>query len=171
MNESCETVRRALEDGQGDPSPEVAAHLQGCARCLAHSRVLTSLGRVAAVGGDERQVQRVLMALPRAPWQRRRLSTWLPLGAALVLVGSGLSMLGGVPAQSVVVGIPSMVGSLGGWLAGRALDVLTVAEGGRDALRALSAVAGAWVAAWLVMVAVGSGWAALRLARRREVGD
>jgi hypothetical protein len=171
MNERCETVRRALESGEGAPSPEVAAHLKTCTGCLAHARLLTSFGSAATAVADERYVRQVLMVLPPAPWQRRRVSTWLPLAGSLLLVGVGLSMLGGVPAQSVVAGIPAMMASLGGWLGGWALDMLTVAESGQDALRALSATAGAWFVAWLVMVALGSGWAALTLARRREAGD
>jgi hypothetical protein len=171
VNESCEKFRRALEDGEEAPSAEMAAHLEACALCAAHSRLLVSLGGVGPGGLEERRVQQLLMALPPAPWQRRRFSTWLPLALALTLVGVGVSMLGGVPAESVVVGIPGLLGNLGSWLGAWALDMLTVAESGKDALSALGAVAGAWLAAWLIMVALGSGWAAVALARRREAGD
>lgn len=112
-----------------------------------------------------------MSALPPARWQRRRLASWLPLAGSLALIVLGLAMLGGVPAGSVVSGVPSIAANLGGWIGGWALDLLTVAESGGAALRAFMAAAGAWFLAWLVMIGVGSGWAALTLARRRRTEE
>lgn len=165
MNEACIDVRRALEDGES--SPELAVHVQSCASCRAHSALLTSLAAAAPKEADEGAVQAILAARPVARWQRRRLSSWLPVAAGLALVAVGLALLGGVPASGAMALFPGALGGLA-TLAGSAVaDTLAVVRGSAEAVRAMVGAGGVWVVVWLLVAALGGGWGVLALARRR----
>jgi len=171
VNEACAVVRRSLEsDGPGERTG-VQGHLDGCPECRAHASLLDVLSQVEPGEADPETVRSVMAALPPAPWQRRRLSAWLPLAAGLALAACGLLLLGGVPASGVVAQLPAAAGGVLGWIASSALDALVAARGGSDAARALVAAGGLWVLVWLVLAAVGGSWAVMSLVARPRRGS
>lgn len=165
MNGTCIEVRRALEDGQ--TSPEQAVHVQGCAGCRLHAALLAALAAAAPREVDEGAVRAILAARPVARWQRRRVATWLPVAAGLLLVGVGLALLGGVPGSGAMALVPGAFGALAGLAGSAVADTLAVVRGSGEAVRALAGAGGVWVVVWLLVAALGGGWGVLALARRR----
>ena len=166
IDSACQAVRRALEDG-GDLVGGARLHLEACPSCRAHAAVLVTLDRLRVGEADSETVQRVMAALPPAPWRHRRLAAWLPIAAGLALFGLGLGLLGGIPAPGAVAALPGALGSLAGWLGSSLLDAVAAARGGAEAVRALLAVEGLSLVLWLLLTAAGSGLAVRALVRRR----
>jgi hypothetical protein len=156
-------VRRALE-GEGE-QPEVLAHVATCAACRAYADMLRLLADLEPAAPDAEAVDAILTSLPAAPWQRRRPATWLPLAAGLGLVVAGLGLVGGLPASGAVAAVPGAAGNLFGYLAAWFLDALAVVRDTSHALGIAVVVEGVGLLLWLAVVAVGSGWAAVALAR------
>lgn len=165
MSTTCNEVRRALEEGVSLPGLEV--HVAGCATCRAHAALLTTLAAAAPRQVDETTVAAILAARPVARWQRRRLTTWLPLAAGLALMVAGLALLGGVPGSGALALLPGALGGLVSLAAAAVADAWVVVRGGGEAMRALVGVGGGWVVVWLVVLALGGGWGVVALARRR----
>jgi hypothetical protein len=161
-------VRQSLEAGGGDG--EFRAHLEGCASCRAHAALLTVLGRLAPGEASEETVNRIVAALPPAPWQRRRLAAWLPLAAGFALAVVGLVLSGGIPAPDVMSSLPGVAGGVLGWILSSALDALAAARGGTDAARAMVATGGFSLLLWLAAAAVGGSWAVVALLGRTRGG-
>lgn len=170
MTPACSTARHAIEADAAELSAEIQTHLSECAECRTHAAVVCSLASLSPAPADDGAVAQIIAALPPARWQYRRVATWLPLAAALALVAVGLLLLGGVPAGSFVAAIPSAASGVLGWIGTWALDTMVVARGSADAVRAAVSVAGAWLVIWLMVVALGGGWVASALARRRRTG-
>jgi hypothetical protein len=166
IESNCRAVREALEAGSSGQAP-VSEHLSSCEACRRHAALLASLDTLEPHAADSGRVEEVLASLPLAPWQRRRLSTWLPLAAGLVLTGSGLALVGGVPAPSAVAALPQVTGNLAAWFASWVMDALAAVRGGSGAVRAVVAAEGGRVIVWLLLAAAGGGWAARALAVRR----
>jgi hypothetical protein len=166
IDSACQAVRRALEDGNGVDGG-ARLHLDGCPSCRAHAAVLVTLDRLRVGEADSETVQRVMAALPPAPWRHRRPAAWLPVAAGLALFGVGLGLLGGVPAPGAVSALPGALSGLAGWLASSLLDAVAAARGGAEAVHALLAVEGLSLVLWLIMTAAGSGLAVRALVRRR----
>ncbi|MEW6337016.1 MAG: hypothetical protein ACOY3Y_02720 [Acidobacteriota bacterium] len=166
IESKCRAVREALEIGRGGQA-SVAEHLSSCEACRRHAALLASFDTLEPRAADPERVEEVLAALPVAPWQRRRLSTWLPTAAGLGLAGAGLALVGGVPAPSAVAALPQVTGNLVAWIASWTLDVLAAVRGGSEAVRTVVAAEGGRVVLWLLLAAAGSGWAARALALRR----
>ena len=167
MNEECQRLRLTLETG-GELEPAGRAHLETCKACQMHALLLAELERLQPVEADDVRCQEILAALPVARWQVRRVATWLPLAAGLGLAGAGLVLVGGPPAPTAVSSLPGAVGGLAGWAGSWALDVLSVAQGGSDAVRALVAAGGAWLLAWVTVAMLGGSWALSALVRRER---
>ena len=163
MTAQCEIVRRALE-GEGEQA-EIGAHIKSCNVCRAHADVLQLLAELEPGAPDPEAVREIMTALPSAPWQRRRLTTWLPLAAGLGLVVAGLGLLGGMPAAGAVALVPGAASSVFAYLAAWFLDALTAVRGTSHALEIAVVVQGAGLLLWLAVVAVSSGWATIALAR------
>jgi hypothetical protein len=128
--------------------------------------LLAELVSLEPCEADEARCEEILRALPVAPWQVRRVLTWVPLVAGLGLAGAGLVLLGGPPAPGAVATLPSAMGGMAGWAGSWVLDTLSVARGGSDAARALVAAGGAWLLAWLTLTMLGGSWALAALVRR-----
>ena len=166
IDSACQAVRRVLEDGE-DVVGGARLHLEACPSCSAHAAVLATLDRLRVGEADSETVQRVMAALPPAPWRHRRLAAWLPIAAGLALFGLGLGLLGGIPAPGAVSALPGALGGLAGWLGSSLLDAVAAARGGAEAVRALLAVEGLSLVLWLLLTAAGSGLAVRVLVRRR----
>jgi hypothetical protein len=162
-------VRQSLETGAAGDR-KVRAHLEGCASCRAHAAVLDVLGRLAPGEASEETVNRIVAALPPAPWQRRRLAAWLPLAAGLAMAVVGLVLSGGLPAPDVMSSLPAAAGGVLGWILSSALDALAAARGGTDAARAMVATGGFSLLLWLAAAAVGGSWAVVALLGRSRGG-
>lgn len=167
MTVSCSEARTALEAGEGPIGSGVASHLAACPACRAHAAILDVLGRLEPGDGDAEDVKRILLDLPLASWQFRRLSTWAPLVGGVGLTAGGLALLGGVPAGSAFSNMISGAGEALGWSIGSRLDAAAALRGATDAVRALVAAGGASLIVWLVFAGLGSGWVARALARQR----
>ncbi len=168
MNGSCDAVRRFLE-GQGDgPGVDVHAHLERCEACSAHARLLEVLGSLPPREADEAEVVRIMAALPRARWQLRRVTTWVPAAVGALLAVFGVVLLGGVPAGSSVASLPSLGGGLSAWGFSWVLDLLTAVRSGTDAVRVLLAAGGLWLGVTLALAGLGGGWLVVALARRHD---
>jgi hypothetical protein len=166
IDSACQAARRALEDG-AEPDGGARLHVAGCPSCSAHAAVLATLDRLRVGEADSETVQRVMAALPPAPWRHRRLAAWLPIAAGLALFGVGLGLLGGVPAPGAVSALPGAFGGLAAWLASSLLDAVVAARGGAEAVDALLAVEGLSLVLWLLLTAAGGGFAVRALVRRR----
>ncbi|NWG00329.1 MAG: hypothetical protein HXY19_05250 [Thermoanaerobaculaceae bacterium] len=171
MSLACPEVRHLLEGMAGEVTGEVAAHLAVCPACRLHAGLLRVLASCEPLPADREAVERILTVLPVAPWQRRRLATWLPLLAGVALTGAGVALLGGVPAASTLAALLAGVGDVAASDMTRAWDALLAVRSSSVALRALVAGGGVWLVIWLVLAAAGSTVAAWRLARRREGVD
>lgn len=167
---TCLEVRRALDERRADESI-VRDHLAGCAGCRAHAHLLESLAHLEVGDASDAAVERVMAGLPPAPWRRRRVATWLPLAAGLGLMGTGLALLGGVPAPSAVAALPGLAGGALAWAASATLDALAAARGSVDAVHALVAAQGLSMLASLIFAAAGGGWAVRALVRSRHRGE
>jgi len=166
IDSACQAVRTALEDGNGlDGGARL--HLDGCPSCRAHAAVLVTLDRLRIGEADSETVQRVMTALPPAPWRHRRPAAWLPVAAGLALFGAGYGLLGGVPAPGAVSELPGVLGSLTGWLASSLFDAVAAARGGATAVQALLAAEGFSPVLWLLLAAAGGGFGVRALVRRR----
>jgi len=163
---TCKGVQEALEEGGGQVTPDVTAHLAACAACRAHARLLAVLARVEPATDEEAAAQ-LLESLPLARWQLRRAVTWAPLVAGLGLVGAGLALVGGVPASGSWSAMAGGAGEALAWSLRSAVDALAAARVSSLALRALLAAGGVGIVLWLVLAGAGSWLAALTLARRR----
>jgi len=161
---SCLETRRTLDE-YGVVTGEARAHLESCPRCRAHAALLCVLDRVPSREADAQAVARIMTALPPAPWQRRRVATWLPLAAGVGLVASGFALLGGMPAQGAVAQLPGVAGGGLAWLGSAVLDAVAAARGSSDAVRLALAAEGLWVVVWAALTALGGGWAVRALAR------
>ena len=166
MNGSCDAVRRFLEGHGEGAGVDVHAHLEGCAACSAHARLLEVLTSLPPREADEAEVARIMAALPRARWQLRRVTTWLPAAVGALLAAVGFVLLGGVPAGSSVATLPSLGGGLTAWGFSWILDLLTAVRSGTDAVRVLLAAGGLWLGVTLVLAGLGGGWLVYALARR-----
>jgi hypothetical protein len=169
VNASCRAVRERLEAGEA-ADREVRAHLEGCASCRAHAVLLGVLGGLAPGEADEGTVHRIVLALPPAPWQRRRLAAWLPLAAGLALAAVGLVLSGGIPAPGVMSSLPGAAAGILGWIVSSALDAVAAARGGTSAAQAVVAGGGFWMLLWLAAAAVGGSWAVVALVTRTRGG-
>lgn len=169
MNEQCAAVRRRLETEGSVPHVDLQAHLEACTHCRAHAALLAVLGRLEPGQASEETVHRIVAALPPAPWQRRRVAAWLPLAAGLALVVAGLAISGGIPAPATLSSLPAAFGGVLGWIGASALDALAAARGSTDATQALVAAGGFWLLLWLVVAALGGGWAVVSLVNRSRV--
>jgi len=170
VNEACAVARRSLESGGLAERSGIQAHLDECPGCRAHAALLALFAKVEPGESDPVTVQKVMEALPPAPWQRRRLAAWLPLAAGLAFVIGGLILLGGVPGSGTAAQLPAVAGGVLGWIASSALDALVAARGGSDAARALLAAGGLWLLVWLVVAALGGSWAMISLVARPRRG-
>ena len=170
MNGSCDAVRRILEGYGEDEGVDVHAHLERCDACRAHAHLLETLGSLPPREADEAEVMRIMAALPRARWQLRRVTTWVPAAAGLILSALGLFLLGGVPAGSSVASLPSFGGGLTAWGFSWILDLLTAVRGGTDAVRVVLAAGGIWLGVMLALAGLGGGWLVVALARRHPGG-
>jgi len=170
VNEQCAAVRRSLETEGSVPHSDLQAHLKACAHCRAHAALLAVLGRLEPAQASEETVHRIVAALPPAPWQRRRVAAWLPLVAGLALVVAGLAISGGIPAPATLSSLPAALGGVLGWIGASALDALAAARGSTDAAQAVVAAGGFWLLLWLVVAALGSGWAVVSLVNRSRGG-
>lgn len=166
IESDCRAVRQALEAGTGGEA-SVSEHLSSCEACRLHVALLANLERLEPHTASPERVEEVLAALPLASWQRRRVSTWMPLVAGVGLAGAGVALVGGVPAPSAVAALPEVTGNLIAWLASWTMDTLAAVRGGSEAMRAVVAAEGGWVILWLLLAAAGGGWAARALAVRR----
>lgn len=161
---TCRDIRRSWES-EGAASREAASHLLVCASCRAHATLLAVLARAETGEAGTAAVARVMEGLPSAPWQRRRVATWLPFAAGLALVGSGFAVLGGVPAPAAVAELPGVAGGFMAWLGSSILDALAAARGGSDAVRVALAAEGPLLVFWAALTAVGGGLAVRALSR------
>jgi predicted anti-sigma-YlaC factor YlaD len=168
IDATCRLVRQALE-GEGVLSHEASAHLDACSACRAHAALLVTFARVTARKPDEAAVRRIVAALPPAPWQRRRVATWLPLAAGVGLVGTGFALLGGVPAPGAVAELPGVAGGFLTWLGSSVLDAVVAARASSEAVRVTLAAGGLWLVLWAAVTALGGGWA-LRVLVRPGIG-
>jgi hypothetical protein len=168
VKEICMAVRRALEDSDEAALERVREHMETCASCRAHAALLETLTTLRPPEADDGRVRAILRSLPVARWQRRRLVTWLPAAAGLLLVVAGMMLLGGVPAGGAVAALPSAIGALGGLLGRAVVGTLTVLRGSGDAVRAVVSAGGVWVVVWLLLAALGGGWGVMALARGRR---
>ncbi len=166
IESNCRAAREALEAGTGGQAT-ASEHLSSCEACRLHAALLVSLDTLEPHSADSERVEEVLAALPLASWQRRRVSTWVPLAAGLGLAGAGLALVGGVPAPSAVAALPEVTGNLIAWFASWTMDALAAVRGGSEAMRAVVAAEGGRVILWLLLAAAGGGWAARALAVRR----
>jgi len=148
-----------IEDGRGPVASDLEAHVARCAGCRAHRALLTLFAGIAPGEADDATVARITAALPKAPWRRHSLWSWLPLGIGAAAAGLGLVLLGGVPAGGAV-------GGFLGWLASWTLDSLAAVRGSSDAMRTLVTAGSGWLLAWLAIVALGGSWAVTALLRR-----
>lgn len=158
IDATCRLVRQALES-ESVLSRDASAHLDSCPACRAHAALLAAFARVPAREPDEAAVRRIVAALPPAPWQRRRVATWLPLAAGVGLVGTGFALLGGVPAPGAVAELPGVAGGFLSWLGSSVLDAVAAARASSDAVRVTLAAEGLWVLLWAAVTALGGGWA------------
>ncbi|MBI4917984.1 MAG: hypothetical protein HY825_19255 [Acidobacteria bacterium] len=158
IDATCRLVRQALE-GESVLSHDASAHLDACPACRAHAALLATFARVPAREPDEAAVRRIVAALPPAPWQRRRIATWLPLAAGVGLVGTGFALLGGVPAPGAVAELPGVAGGFLTWLGSSVLDAVVAARASSEAVRATLAAEGLWLVLWAAVTALGGGWA------------
>lgn len=165
MNDECRTLRLTLDENR-ELRLEEKAHLASCASCQEHAWLLSELKALEPSQADEARCQEIMEALPVARWQLRRVSTWVPLIAGVGLAGAGLALLGGPPAPSAVATLPSAASGVVPWVGSWVLDMLSAAQGGSDAARALMAAGGAWLLAWLTFTALGGTWALKALVRR-----
>lgn len=156
---TCRDVRRTMEDGGGMAAAELDAHVARCAGCRAHRALLMLFADIAPGEADDATVARIAAALPKAPWRRHSLWSWLPLAAGVAAAAFGLVLLGGVPAGGAVGGFLR-------WLASWTLDSLAAARGSSDAMRTLLTAGSGWLLAWLAIVALGGSWAVTVLLRR-----
>ncbi len=170
MSGVCAEFRDTLESGERPPDGRLAAHLDACGACRAHAALLDVLAEVEPGEADDATVRSLMAALPPAPWQRRRLTAWLPLAAGVALAFAGWLMLGGVPAAGTVAQIPAAAQGVLAWIAASAADAFTAARGGSDAARVVAAAGGAWFVVWLALAALGGGWAMVALAARGRRG-
>jgi hypothetical protein len=167
VNQDCKVVRRALEDEAGPLRPEMAAHLAECRSCAAQAGLLELLDGLYPGGGDEEAARRILLDLPIAGWQLRRVSAWLPLAAGGVLAGGGLMLVGGVPGGATLATLPAGVYSLA---ATSALDVVTAVRGSADAMHSLVTASGTSVLTWLGLSALAGSFAVRAILRRPARG-
>jgi predicted anti-sigma-YlaC factor YlaD len=161
---TCRLVRQTLER-EGVLSHDESAHLNACSACRAHAALLSAFARIPAREPDEAAVRRIIAALPPAPWQRRRIATWLPLAAGVGLVGTGFALLGGVPAAGAVAELPGVAGGFLAWLGSSVLDAVAAARASSEAVRVTLAAEGAWLVLWAAVTALGGGWALRALVR------
>lgn len=157
-------MRQTLES-ESVLSHEASAHLDACPACRTHAALLATLARVPARKPDEAAVRRIVAALPPAPWQRRRVVTWLPLAAGVGLVGTGFALLGGVPAAGAVAELPGVAGGFLSWLGTSVLDAVVAARASSEAVRVTLAAEGLWLVVWAALTALGGGWALRALVR------
>ena len=146
-------------------SLEARAHVASCRQCGAHAALLAVLDRAPVEEAGRVTVSAIMAALPPAPWQRRRVATWLPLAAGVAFVGVGFTLLGGVPAPSAVAELPGVAGGFAAWLGSWLLDAVAAARGSSDAVRVTLAAEGVWLVLWAALTAVGGGLAVRALAR------
>ncbi len=167
MSLTCREVRQLLEETADKVSGEAAAHLAVCPTCRLHAGLLAVLASCEPPPPDRESVARVVANLPLAPWQKRRVATWLPLLAGVAMTGVGAALLGGVPAAATLAALLEGAGAVVASDLGKAWDALGAVQGSAVALRSVVAAGGVWLVLWLVLAAAGSGMAAWRLARRR----
>jgi predicted anti-sigma-YlaC factor YlaD len=166
---TCRLVRQTLES-ESVLSQDHEAHLSVCAACRAHAALLAAFAQVPARKVDEAAVRRIVAALPPAPWQRRRVATWLPLTAGLGLVGTGFALLGGIPAPGAVAELPGVAGGFATWLGSSVLDAVAAARASSDAVRVTLAAEGLWLVLWAAATALGGGWVVRALVRPEAGG-
>lgn len=168
MNSQCETVRYILVEGSGDLDrldPTVADHLEKCEDCrqfaAAEIRLVDVLEK-ASPPSDPALQRRVVHAV-RGLEARRRRWALLPVAASVILMLSGVTVLGGVPGASMAAALPSWTS--GGWLAlaGTVMDFV-------GALRAvavgLSTVISWPVVFWAVIFSVAGIGAVVSISKR-----
>ncbi len=127
MNNQCETVRYILVEHSGArdrEDPVVDRHLEECEDCRRFATTearLIEIFEAASPPADRPLQERVIHTVVTLEARRRRLAL-APVAASVVLVLSGVTVLGGVPAASMAAALPSWAGS--GWaaLAGMMMD-------------------------------------------------
>ncbi len=167
MNVTCLAVRHALEDEAGCASPEVTVHLAECRSCAEHQRIIGLLAGLDPGEADDAATRAMLLDLPIAAWQLRRVATWVPLATGGALAAGGLALLGGVPAGGTLVGLPATAYSV---VAATALDMVTAARGSVDAVQAMLTASGSAALLWLAGSALGGSLAVRALLRRPARG-
>jgi predicted anti-sigma-YlaC factor YlaD len=133
----CRNIQERLVEAAGDTAGlgEIELrHLASCTSCRAVAEAERGLGRLldqAVPPANPMVAEQVMAAQPLRV--RRRVASWLPVAASLLLALLGVAMLGGVPGGSLLAQLP--VVSSQAWL--------TLADAASDWGVAMSAAAGA----------------------------